>query len=929
MASDYRALAVISGCLVLAGTARAEVNYEEYDPVTYYEVWRGELDDLGTASCFQSTQGQWSRWLTSPSFLDDTAVPATVYYYWGRAVTAKTRTATFSELGWVTDDFSGTFSMTCPIQTQEGTELPIRIMSEITDNNWGGPPLRSWTVHYDIGEYDFDFDGWFLQAQIGWTSSPPNDPTHVYDFTDYYDIADMETTTGLTDWHSPAEVYARVQVKDTLAVPLTHMEVSFLDGDHYQVVPFTTPLAAAPVVIAQGTTDGVVLSWDPTPNDTTQFSTAVMGIRPLAPPDNVQATDGTYSDKIVVTWDGEPGYYYAVYVNNVDDSSSAMMTRSWSTETNLENTTAAENTIWYFWTKAATSQLGDNQSEFSQTETGWRGVDCNDNETPDPDDPDADGDGIPDDCDDCPDTVPNSPVDDNGCPPVIIGDFDRDGDVDGTDYDHFAVCSSGPEIPQNDQACASAKLDDDEDVDQSDFGVFQRCISGENIPADPSCASFDVDDVVINQATFLLGAATCPHVCQPQSCEGPSWEQTFDLPFVPQSDAYLVLEAAEVSQLYNELHINDQFIGYVPQTDPTCTFYEKSVPIPFGILVAGQNTLRIDAHLKPDGYENTLYREITVAWASSPEMVLISADEFQMGDQSIPYDGDTDEQPVHPVYVDTFYMDRYEVTNDQYKDALNWAYGQGGLITVSDGVVYKYNSGTSYPYCDTNSADSDSCIVWNGSTFTVESGRSDQPVVEVSWYGSVAHANWRSAMEGRPLGYDLSTWNCNWNSGYRLPTEAEWEKAARGDLVAQRFPWGDHIINHDYANYRANGSEYSYDTSPYTSNTYHPDFDDDDYPYTSPVGYFAPNGYGLYDMAGNVWEWCNDWYLSTYYSTPEASQPNPRGPTTAQEYRVLRGGSWGSNADDCRVAERFYNGLDGTPNRRNHFSGFRLVLGSR
>ena len=90
------------------------------------------------------------------------------------------------------------------------------------------------------------------------------------------------------------------------------------------------------------------------------------------------------------------------------------------------------------------------------------------------------------------------------------------------------------------------------------------------------------------------------------------------------------------------------------------------------------------------------------------------------------------ELPVHTVYVSAFYMDRYEVTNDQYKDALNWANAQGGLITVTSGVVYKYNTGTSYPYCDTTTSSSYSRITWSGSTFGVVSGKGNHPMVRVS-----------------------------------------------------------------------------------------------------------------------------------------------------------------------------------------------------
>ena len=169
----------------------------------------------------------------------------------------------------------------------------------------------------------------------------------------------------------------------------------------------------------------------------------------------------------------------------------------------------------------------------------------------------------------------------------------------------------------------------------------------------------------------------------------------------------------------------------------------------------------------------------------------------------------------------------------------------------------------------------------------------------VSWYGTATYCNWRSAVDGLVPCYDETSWVCDFTaSGYRLPTESEWEYAARGGQSSpyQIYPWGD-VTDGSHANYAGSGDPWDGTWSPE--------------PETSPVGYYdgnqipvgvdMANGYGLYDMSGNVWEWCGDWF-GTYSGSASV---NPTGPATGS-HRVVRGGGWALNPAHLRSAFRGY-----------------------
>lgn len=279
---------------------------------------------------------------------------------------------------------------------------------------------------------------------------------------------------------------------------------------------------------------------------------------------------------------------------------------------------------------------------------------------------------------------------------------------------------------------------------------------------------------------------------------------------------------------------------------------------------------------------------------TSDGMAMVPAGAFTIGDT---LDGMTNAAPTN-VYVSAFYMDTNLVTLAQWKTVYNYATNHG----------YQFDS----PGFGKNT---------------------NQPVELVNWYDAVKWCNARSQKAGlAPVYYTDAALTqlytngendaiyVNWaTNGYRLPTEAEWEKAARGGLIGMRFPWGN-MISETQANYYATNT-YNYDQGP---NGFNPIGSVGGNPNTSPVGSFPPNSYGLYDMAGNVYEWTWDWYNENLKAagSPYAGGTDPHGPASGTySSRVRRGGSWKSSAPVARCAFR----SSASPIFANNDLGFRCV----
>jgi formylglycine-generating enzyme required for sulfatase activity len=346
---------------------------------------------------------------------------------------------------------------------------------------------------------------------------------------------------------------------------------------------------------------------------------------------------------------------------------------------------------------------------------------------------------------------------------------------------------------------------------------------------------------------------------------------------------------------------------------------------------------------------NAASRAITSRTDTPLSEVRLPMGEYDMGDHFgfVDPNHPSDELPIHKVRVDAFVVAVTLTTNEQFLAFLNDALSKR-LIEVRSGVVYAAGGSDVYAY--TREFASYYSISFNGAAFSIADFRAGHPAVGVMWFGAAAYCNWLSGQKGLQACYNLSTWVCDFTkNGYRLPTEAEWEYAARGGQYTPyyNYPWGNTRDN-TKANWPDSKDPYE-GTDPST------------YPWTTPVGFYdgtlhlkpeynwpgaaasyqtsnGANAFGLYDMAGNVWQFVNDWYGQNYYGI--SPYDNPKGPDSGfimpdgKPYRGMRGGNWyngdttlGLNDGHSRVSNRnpsYYRGPQ-DPNHPWYHVGFRVA----
>jgi formylglycine-generating enzyme required for sulfatase activity len=284
-------------------------------------------------------------------------------------------------------------------------------------------------------------------------------------------------------------------------------------------------------------------------------------------------------------------------------------------------------------------------------------------------------------------------------------------------------------------------------------------------------------------------------------------------------------------------------------------------------------------------------------------MAHITAGPFWMGSEDPDIFPDDGEGPVRQVHVSGFFIDPKAVTNAQFaafSKATGW---QTDAERFGWSYVFHHFVADRSAVMDGTVPQAPWWLPVEGATWRTPEGpgsdvgdRPNHPVIHVSWRDATAYAHW---------------------AGKRLPTEAEWEKAARGGLDRTRFPWGDEFTPR--GQHRCNTWQGRFPTVDTAA---------DGYPGTAPVNAFRPNAYGLYNTSGNVWEWCADWFSADHHAPGRPdTRHDPRGPDTG-ENRVIRGGSYLCHESYCnryRVAARTHN----TPDSTTGHTGFRCAADLR
>jgi len=268
-----------------------------------------------------------------------------------------------------------------------------------------------------------------------------------------------------------------------------------------------------------------------------------------------------------------------------------------------------------------------------------------------------------------------------------------------------------------------------------------------------------------------------------------------------------------------------------------------------------------------------------------------------------------DESPQHEVTLTRgFDMQTTEVTNSQFASVLNWALSEG-LATATTASV---SNATSSAETFLSFVDTDSQLYFNQGQLSVDTGKENYPVMEVTWYGAMAFCYFLSLREGINPAVDINDWSFDTDApGYRLPTEAEWEYACRAGTVTAFYNGPITQFGSETLDPNLNAAGW------YAGNSLNPDNDLSDGLGTYPVGLKDPNPWGLYDMHGNVWEWCSD-FFAPYPGRPVT---DPEGPGFFTDTRNIRGGSMFDPSESCRSATRYWELPDGNANN----IGFRPV----